>query len=356
MPLYAFGANGLGQLGIGTSEDHSTPQVVQLPPDFSTPPVGLVGGGNHLLILDSLKNVFGCGNNKALNTTILGPSVCNLTKLTHLNNVTSLGCGFSHSAALSGNSVCTFGEDTFNQLANTPSETPGVPTDTSQYKYVTCGPMCTLAVKNDGTLWGWGVLKGVLKTGKNCEPYQIKGFPPIKKVLAGFYHILALTEDGHLYTHGQNRYGQRGVLEFNEFKPSLVNFQENVVDIQVGWHTCLVLTDLGNVWGWGRNDHFQLGMPGLVLTPSQLSLKNIVQIASGSEHSLALSKEGQVFLWGWNEHGNCGPAKEAGQKSNPDVQTPTLLPLPNLEKSISIGAGYGFSLIWCEESYSFTNL
>lgn len=53
MRLYAFGSNGSGQLGIGTTEDSSTPQICHFPDGSEIPgvPVKIVAGGNHTLLL-----------------------------------------------------------------------------------------------------------------------------------------------------------------------------------------------------------------------------------------------------------------------------------------------------------------
>lgn len=53
MRLYAFGSNASGQLGIGSTEDASTPQVCRFPNGSELPgvPVKIVAGGNHTLLL-----------------------------------------------------------------------------------------------------------------------------------------------------------------------------------------------------------------------------------------------------------------------------------------------------------------
>jgi len=53
MRLYAFGSNGSGQLGIGNTEDTSTPQTCLFPdgPELPSRPLKIAAGGNHTLLL-----------------------------------------------------------------------------------------------------------------------------------------------------------------------------------------------------------------------------------------------------------------------------------------------------------------
>jgi len=53
MHLYAFGSNGSGQLGVGSTHDTSTPQICLFPDGTELPgrPLRIVAGGNHTLLL-----------------------------------------------------------------------------------------------------------------------------------------------------------------------------------------------------------------------------------------------------------------------------------------------------------------
>ena len=45
---------------------------------------------------------------------------------------------------------------------------------------------------------------------------------------------------------------------------------------------------------------------------------NVSKALAGSEHCLCLTEGGDVFAWGWNEHGNCG----VGEGRVENVKTP----------------------------------
>lgn len=83
--------------------------------------------------------------------------------------------------------------------------------------------------------------------------------------------------------------------------------------------SCLAFDTLSTLVTWGLNSHGQLGRPpsSLVRRLGQCfrieswqsnphAQKRIAKLSSGSEHVLLLTEGGEVWTWGWNEHGNLG--------------------------------------------------
>lgn len=85
---------------------------------------------------------------------------------------------------------------------------------------------------------------------------------------------------------------------------------------------------------------------GLVFDPTpQLvpidTSSSIRSISAGAEHSLALTEDGQLWTWGWNEHGTCGINPEEME----NVLTPRRVVIGDESKFIRlVAAGYGFSM------------
>lgn len=86
---------------------------------------------------------------------------------------------------------------------------------------IACGSFYSLAVTDDGAMWGWGEARmGQLGCDKHREirtPQRIQfpqdsegNQPKIKSCSAGYGHTAALTDNGDLYTWGFNTYGQVG--------------------------------------------------------------------------------------------------------------------------------------------------
>lgn len=91
----------------------------------------------------------------------------------------------------------------------------------------------------------------------------------------------------------------------------------NIVAISAGNHHVLALDRWGHVWAWGKNESGQLGndsrepsyLPVQVLAGEQHSsgpLTGIVYVDAGFEHSLAIDRYGDIWIWGRNSHYELG--------------------------------------------------
>jgi hypothetical protein len=91
----------------------------------------------------------------------------------------------------------------------------------------------------------------------------------------------------------------------------------------------LCIDTKGQVYGWGRNEHQQLGnaLPANVYWPTLVpdAPTKVVQAATGKSHTLYLTDDGEVFATGSNKMGQCGvkpgPASET-------VGTPRITAVP----------------------------
>ena len=71
-----------------------------------------------------------------------------------------------------------------------------------------------MALKENGTLWGWGANAigqlGIGNVGDQSEPVQITTDTDWTSVHAGILHSMALKKDGSLLAWGGNSHGQLG--------------------------------------------------------------------------------------------------------------------------------------------------
>ncbi|KPA11350.1 BNR repeat-containing protein, partial [Candidatus Magnetomorum sp. HK-1] len=76
------------------------------------------------------------------------------------------------------------------------------------------GYVHTLALRNDGTVWGWGGnvfgQLGDNTTEMRTRPVKADIFPKVIAVEAGHYHSLVLKSDGSVWSFGANSFGQLG--------------------------------------------------------------------------------------------------------------------------------------------------
>jgi alpha-tubulin suppressor-like RCC1 family protein len=76
-----------------------------------------------------------------------------------------------------------------------------------------------------------------------------------------------------------------------------------IAEIKCGQEHNVILTTDGLLFSYGKNNFGSLGLGGRIFAPSpqritKLENKKIVSVACGFHHSLALSNIGDVYSWG----------------------------------------------------------
>ena len=113
----------------------------------------------------------------------------------------------------------TWGRNLEGQLGNNTTTDRSTPVTTfaggTNWKQVAGGRYNLLAIKTDGTLWGWGWnfngSLGINNTTYPCTPVTtFAGGTNWKQVSGGYRHTAAIKTDGTLWTWGSNGYGQLG--------------------------------------------------------------------------------------------------------------------------------------------------
>jgi alpha-tubulin suppressor-like RCC1 family protein len=186
---------------------------------------------------------------------------------------------------------------------------------------------------------------------------------PVVQIAAGDGGSLALTRDGHLYSFGENLYGELGRASGSGTNvanptPAQVNLPgtvsgESVVQVAAGGAHSLALTSTGRLYAFGRNSYGQLGSTtgngteAANPTPTALLLPGAIgpvsAIAAGEDHSLAVSSTGRLYAFGSNRFGQLGDAADSGTElANP---TPLRVSLPGATGPVvQVAAGFSHSL------------
>ena len=139
-------------------------------------------------------------------------------------------------------------------------------------------------------------------------------------------HVLAVTNQGQVYSWGRNSYGQLGNHTLvNSNVPVLVGgilAGKTVTAVAAGGLRSFALAG-GKVYAWGEANNGKLGTqtqiehPGVPGDPAwytsypvelgdDLTGKTVVRIAAGDEFSFAITKENEVYAWGENTNGQLG--------------------------------------------------
>lgn len=218
-----------------------------------------------------------------------------------------------------------------------------------------------LVTKDDKILTFGGNAFGVLGFGHknqiNCLTInKVLSNRKLVELKNGFQHMIGRTSDGKIYCWGFNKWGVLGNGRLNEkiYKPEANKYLKNIVEISSGfWHS-LALTDKGQVYSWGDNTWGQTGFgtdrKDIGFKPKLLDAfdgQTVVSISCGAYHSLALTKAGLVFSWGNNECGQLGHGVEG--HSN--------YPMPILKMGvqvIKISAGFDHNMILSKDGFIYT--
>jgi alpha-tubulin suppressor-like RCC1 family protein len=267
---------------------------------------------------------------------------------TSMITVSDITAGYENTLALKNDgTVWAWGGNEYGQLGSDPSDANAHPTP-AQVSGLT-GVMAIaggnssghiLALKNDGTVWAWGLNKeGELGNGTtsfydaNPTPLQVSGLTGVTAVAAGSGHSIALKNDGTVWAWGGNFAGQLGDGTNNSRTiPVQVSGLTGVTAIAAGNHYSIALKNDGTVWMWGSS-YYAYGV-----TPFQVSgLTGVTAIAGGYEHTLALKNDGTVWAWGRNTGGELGVEVYVHESYTP-VQT------SGLNGVTAIEAGYQHSI------------
>jgi alpha-tubulin suppressor-like RCC1 family protein len=214
--VWAWGANGSGQLGDGTNTLRPVPTAVT---GTTSTIVAVAAGSTHTLALGSDGTVWAWGDNSFGQLGDGTPYSRNAPVSLSLTNIIAIAAGNIHSVALqSDGTVWVWGNNSNGQLGNgttTYSSSPIALTTISGVTAIDAGASHTLAVKSDGTAWAWGYnYYGQLGDGtsnnQRTSPVQMSGVSGATAVAAGGYHSLVLLTDGTVRAVGYNADGELG--------------------------------------------------------------------------------------------------------------------------------------------------
>ena len=319
---YAWGANGNGQLGDGTTSSRYTPVMIRKP-DTKTYPdvpadftyVQVSAGDEHSLALGSDGYVYAWG----------------LNRYGRLGNNTS------------GNNLYSSVPVRVRDPASRDDASKGL-----KAIQVSAGGSHSLAVGSDGYAYAWGYNNNG-QLGDNiarnstapmlvrdpASPNDSSKGLKATQVSAGGSHSLAVGSDGNAYAWGSNGNGRLGDGGTSSSRNAPVRVKTpdrktypdlpadfTYLQVSAGAAHSLAVGSDGNAYAWGYNGNGQLGngtisysgqsTPVRVRTPDRKTYPDLpadftyLQVSAGNAHSLAVGSDGNAWAWGCNGSGELG--------------------------------------------------
>lgn len=265
---YCWGANTVGQLGIGTADNghHATPGPVSGNPKFAS----IAVGGGYACAIDAagagscwgggLGGVLGSGADS--NQLLPRPVTGGLT-------FTALSAGPFHSCGIASGAAYCWGSGDNGQLGvgTPPDNCSGNPCARSPtlvaggftWRAITTGQghSCAITTGLVAYCWGRGLVVGQIGVGKDTStttPLIVAGELFWSQVTAGREHTCGLTVDGFAYCWGTNDAGQLGLGSTSRNysnAPLPVAGNRVFVALDAGGDQTCGLTTQGNVYCWG---------------------------------------------------------------------------------------------------------
>jgi len=322
--LWGWGINEFGQLGDGTLADHHSPIFIL------DDVIAVSGGIFHTMAIRSDGSLWGWGGghgdrSPAQNFGQVGDGerTLRVNPVWIMDDVVAVSAGGLHTMAIRGDgSLWGWGLNASGQIGNGTLENQFSPVlIMDDVAAVSADGFHTMAIRTDGSLWGWGLnVAGRIGDGTTENRlYPVRVLDNITHVSVGFDHTMAIRADGSLWGWGgdyrddiEENLGQIGDGErIPRHYPVWVMDDVSYVSAGAG-HTMAIRTD-GSLWAWGSHNAGQVGdgsAMGEGIDPSRpipsRIMNNVIAVSSGDFHNIAITVDGSLWSWGWNVQGQLG--------------------------------------------------
>ncbi len=378
--LYLWGDNTYGQLGFADLDYLDEPRRLQLPGKA----VDVSLGFDHTLVLLENGAVYAMGRNafgQVGNRSTI--QAAKPVKVDGLPDISAVAAGASHSLALDTlGGIWGWGDNSSGQLG----EPHGQPISDDAGRVIghrhinphrlvqngavsiAAGGNFSLYVNMSGQLLAWGDnSRGQLGDGSSQtrpSPQIVTGLSSVKKLAAGFHHVLVVVEENGsdiLYAWGDHTAGQLGLEAPStgdvflalpqRLDPSLYTdrYSGRIAKISAGFAHSIAIVDVQpyksensenarqQILVWGDNSYGQLSLPSVPLQQQPVAVRSafhgfsgddylpFAAVACGSFHSLLMSSKALLAASGRGDRGQLGTQSVINREHFTHVAIPDLV-------------------------------
>ncbi len=298
--VWTWGTNAKGQLGDGTTTQRTSP--VQIAGTWARMGAGTFTGW----LMDANDNLYQQGIRYTASDSydVLATLV--------MSGVAQASAGDGHLLIQKKDgSLVALGDNTTGQLGIDDSSVAFLSTPRTvmaSVKAFAAGTTANVAVGSDRSGYAWGDNgEGQLGLGRDA----VLSTPVLVSQDVANFSIagaaaFAVTRSGDLYAWGANSDGRLGDGSRRD-RAHPVKIGSGFASVSSANLQSFALKSDGSLWGWGNNDFGQLGLGDTTprVTPTQIGV-GYAKLAAGAYHTLGLKTDGSLWAWGRNHYGQLG--------------------------------------------------
>jgi alpha-tubulin suppressor-like RCC1 family protein len=335
---YSFGFGGSGSLGLGNTDDKSTPTLIT-DSDLSKLSI-MISVGTHSAVVDEGGNLYtfgyngyyqlGLGDNTDRTTPVMVSSPPAI-----VGNVAFVSCGNIHTGIILRNgNLYMFGHNDHGQLGLGDTTTRSTPTQVTSpseiigvVKWVSCGVGSHSGiVLTNGTVYMFGFNDhGQLGDGTITERrtptrlYAANVNGGTSMLSCGMSHTVFSVPAYGPYSCGLNTSGQLGFTSIEDRLYPSYFYGITPAIVSCGAHHTAVMNTAKNLYMCGSNSSGQLGLGDttnrFVLTQVTTFSGNVASVDCGASHTGVVTTNHQLYTFGNNTYGRLGDGTTTNRTS-----------------------------------------